>query len=185
MISAEEKEQRIQRVDMHDFFLKRIENAIHSEQYIEASWLIYSCFENRYFRTVEKIKNYCKYSTRKCKKSGNELALRTKVKCIQRLAEADCSCIRDNFTDELFEKTLRWIKARNKLMHNLLTLEEYEEMDDKFKQSAEEGIILLKQTYNACTGFRASFFDANYDFQFPECCMEKCSCKPRHNLGNM
>ena len=89
--------------------------------------------------------------------------------------------MRDNFSDELFEKTLKWVKARNRLMHDLLRLEEYEEMDEKFKASAEEGIALLKQTYEACTGFRAAFYAEDYEFVFPECCMEKCSCKPRNN----
>lgn len=181
MQSTEAKEQRLKRVDMHDFFSTKIDDAMNAERYIEASWLIYSCFENRYFRTIEKVKGYCKYSGGKCKKSGNELALRTKVKCLQRLAEADCSCLRDNFSDELFEKTLKWVKARNRLMHDLLRLEEYEEMDEKFKASAEEGIALLKQTYEACTGFRAAFYAEDYEFVFPECCMEKCSCKPRNN----
>lgn len=182
MQSTESKEQRLKRVDMHDFFSQKINSAMEAERYIEASWLIYSCFENRYFRTVEKVKGFCKYSGGKCKKSGNELALRTKVKCLQRLAESNCSCIRDNFTDELFEKTLKWVKARNKLMHDLLRLEEYAEMDEKFKSSAEEGVELLEETYKACTGFRASFYDDDYSFVFPDECMEKCSCKPRNIL---
>ncbi len=70
--STEKKEERLKRVDMHDFFLKKIHDAIDNERYIEASWLIYSCFENRYFRTVEKIKAQCKYSKGKCKKTSNE-----------------------------------------------------------------------------------------------------------------
>lgn len=55
-------------------------------------------------------------------------------------------------------------------------------MDEKFKSSAEEGVELLEETYKACTGFRASFYDDDYSFVFPDECMEKCSCKPRNNL---
>ena len=91
--------------------------------------MIYSSFENRYFRTVEKIKAQCKYSKGKCKKTSNELALRTKVRCLQRISEADCSCIKNAFPDELFAETLSWVKKRNLMMHNLLQLETYENMD--------------------------------------------------------
>lgn len=164
---------------MHDFFLNKIDDAMENERYIEASWLIYSCFENRYFRTVEKIKADCKYSGGKCKKSRNELALRTKVRCIQRLAEENCTCFSNAFSDELFEETLVWVKKRNDMMHNLLKLEEYQDMDDQFEENAKEGYALLQQTYVACTKFRKLFYAEDYVFKFPEVAMEKCSCKPR------
>ena len=40
MKSTEKKEERLKRVDMHDFFLKKIHDAIDNERYVEASWLI-------------------------------------------------------------------------------------------------------------------------------------------------
>ena len=52
MKSTEKMEERLNLVDMHDFFLKKIDDAIGEERYIEASWLIYSCMENRFFRTL-------------------------------------------------------------------------------------------------------------------------------------
>ena len=179
--STEKKEERLKRVDMHDFFLKKIHDAIDNERYIEASWLIYSCFENRYFRTVEKIKAQCKYSKGKCKKTSNELALRTKVRCLQRISEADCSCIKDAFPDELFAETLSWVKKRNLMMHNLLQLETYEDMDAQFEESAKEGLVLLNKTYDSCTKFRELFYAEGYEFVFPEEAMDRCSCKPREN----
>lgn len=78
MKSTENIEERLQRVDMHDFFLKKIDEAINEERYIEASWLIYSCMENRFYRTIQKYKKLCKYCTGKCKKNKNELAISTK-----------------------------------------------------------------------------------------------------------
>ena len=60
MKSTEDMEQRLQRVDMHEYFLNRITAAMEEENYIEASWLIYSCFENRYFRTIQKYRESCK-----------------------------------------------------------------------------------------------------------------------------
>ena len=53
MKSIEKMEERLERVDMHDFFLQKIEKAMKEEKYIEASWLIYACIENRFFRTLQ------------------------------------------------------------------------------------------------------------------------------------
>lgn len=184
MKSTEKIEERMKRVDMHEFFLQRINDAIKMENYIEASWLIYSCFENRYFRTVEKIKGQCKYSGGKCKKTTNELALKTKVRCLQRLSDAGCSCIKNAFSNELFAKTLLWIKKRNTMMHNLLQLEIYENMDKQFEENAKEGLVLLNRTYASCTLFRKLFYTDGYKFIFPEEAMDKCSCKPRNNTDN-
>ena len=180
MKSTEKYEDREKRVDMHNFFISKIDDAMKNKRYIEASWLIYSCFENRYFRTVEKIKEQCKYSGGKCKKASNELALRTKITCIQRIAkDSSCTCFSKNFPDELLEQTKKWVKDRNKLMHNLLQLEYYENMDSEFEKSATTGKALLEQTYACCTKFREDFYTEGYTFEFPVSAMDGCSCKPR------
>lgn len=176
MNSTENINERLKRVDMHDFFLKKINLAIEESRYIEASWLIYSCLENRYFRTVEKVKNQCIYSGGKCKKKNNELALKTKVNCIQRLSENGCECFNKSFVNDLFTKTKSWIKKRNDLMHNLLKLDYYENMDDEFKNICIEGFKILNDTYDSCTKFRKIFYDKDYNFVFPKEAMEKCSC---------
>lgn len=86
----------------------------------------------------------------KCKKSSNELALRTKIVCIQRLAnDATCTCFVNSFPNELFEKTKKWVKDRNDLMHNLLQLEYYENMDAGFEKIASDGKSLLDQSYSS------------------------------------
>lgn len=56
MKSTESIESRKKRVEMHDYFLNRIDESINNKHYIEATWLIYSCFENRYFRTLLKYR---------------------------------------------------------------------------------------------------------------------------------
>lgn len=182
MKSTENKEERLLRVDMHNYFLSRIEEAMKQGNYIEASWLIYSCFENRYFRTLQKYRDSCKYcrSKGKCNnKKKNELALATKVRCVQRLYNNDVSCVKDAFREDLFIDTLDWIKKRNVLMHELLSLEYYQETDKNFKASAEIGLLLLNETYECCTRFRAIFYNENYNFHFPDKAMEECPCKPR------
>lgn len=181
MKSTERIEERLERVDMHDFFIDKINNAIEKEIYIEASWLIYSCMENRFFRTLQKYKKQCKYCIGKCKKNKNDLALKTKINCVQRLFENNVTCISDSFSHDLLENTKKWVKNRNELMHDLLSLESYQDMDESFKKSSIEGKELLDQLYEACTLFRSKFYEEDYEFIFPEIAMEGCSCKPKNN----
>lgn len=181
MQSTEKIEERLERVDMHDFFLKRIDEAINEERYIEVLWLIYSCMENRFFRTLQKYKKQCKYCNGKCKKNKNELAISTKIDCVRRLVENNVSCISESFTTELLENIKLWVKNRNNMMHDLLSLETYQDMDNRFKTSSIKGKALLDQLYFACTLFRKKFYADDYEFVFPEIAMDGCSCKPRNN----
>ncbi|MEE5993894.1 MAG: hypothetical protein V3G42_11715 [Oscillospiraceae bacterium] len=186
MESTETMESRLKRVDMHNYFLDRINIDMENGNYIEASWLIYSCFENRYFRTLDKFKRKCKYCKKggKCRKNKNELALRTKVNCVKRLYDNSVECICKAFTAELFEKTLAWIKERNTLMHELLSLEFYEDTDERFKKCAETGLALLSETYLCCTKFRELFYTDGYEFVFPINAMEGCTCKNKKEEEN-
>ena len=182
MNSTEQMNVRLMHVDMHEYFLTRINKAMSTENYIEASWIIYSCLENRYFRTMEKLKNQCKYcrSKSKCnRKKKNELALKTKINCIKRLHENNVKCISEAFRIELFEETKSWVKKRNDLMHDLLSLDIYENTDVMFKESAEVGLKLLNETYTSCTEFRRLFYQDDYTFVFPENAMDACNCKPQ------
>ena len=64
-------------------------------------------------------------------------------------------------------------------MHELLSLEFYENTDERFKESAEVGKALLDETYKCCTVFRQLFYAEDYKFVFPEEAMENCPCKPK------
>ena len=182
MESTEPMESRLERVDMHNYFLDRIKKSVENKNYIEASWLIYACFENRFFRTLEKYKSYCKYcrGKSKCNKKGkNELALITKIKCVSRLHENGVPCVVDAFRKELFDEIIVWTNGRNDLMHELLTLDFYEDIDVKFRKNAETGMKLLDETYRSCTKFRELFYDRDYEFVFPEKAMDVCPCRPK------
>ena len=179
MESTEEMATRRAMVDMHSFFLEKIDEAINGKNEIEASWLIYACLENRYYRILLKYKRNCKYCKKgsKCRKASNQLALSTKISCVERLLQADVKCISDSFTRELLRSTRCWVKRRNKMTHELLSLEKYREAYDRsFSELAEEGRRLLSETYDACTKFRALFYSPEYSFEFPEECMEQCLC---------
>ena len=116
-------------------------------------------------------------------KKKNELALKTKINCVKRLHENDVKCIRDAFRAELFDETKKWVQKRNDLMHDLLSLEMYENTDDMFKESAEVGFKLLNETYASCTEFRRLFYQDDYTFEFPEAAMAVCNCKPQGKKG--
>lgn len=66
-------------------------------------------------------------------------------------------------------------------MHDLLSLEWYENTDELFKESAERGIALLNETYESCTKFRKMFYAEGYTFIFPEKAMEGCQCSRKGN----
>lgn len=182
MEQKESFETRCEMATMHDFFLNKINESIENELYFEAAWLIYSCLENRFFRVLDKFKRKCKYciSGGKCRKSNNQLAISTKVNCVERLHDAGVECISDSFSSDIFNEVRAWIKLRNQLMHNLLSLEHYEDHFDRdFKELAMNGKRIVEDVYEACTKFRAEYFRSDYVFEFPESCMEQCPCKPR------
>lgn len=177
MENIEPIETRRKMVKMHQFFLDKIIKATEEKNYLEAAWLIYSCLENRYFRTIKKYNRLCKYGKNSCKKNSNEIALKTKIRCVERLMKSNKTCLSNAFTKELIDRTITWVKKRNKLMHQLLTLDTYEESyNESFKELAIEGQQIVIDTYSACTTFRKDFFKANYEFVFPNECMDKCPC---------
>lgn len=183
MIQNEPFELRCEMATMHDFFLKKINESIEGELYFEAAWLIYSCLENRFFRVLDKYKRECKYCTKggKCRKGSNQLAISTKVNCVERLHKAKVECISESFSNEILDEVKKWIKLRNNLMHNLLSLEHYEDhFDNDFKNLALNGKRIVEDVYEACAKFRESYFRPDYEFVFPESCMEECPCKPRN-----
>lgn len=182
MKSTEDKNQRQEMVGMHQFFIDKIDNALKNKWYIEASWLIYACMENRFFRVLHKYKKQCKYCKGKCNKNKNELAISTKINCVKRLCESNVTCISNSFTIDQLDEIRKWVKKRNNLIHDLLTLESYQDSDEAFKELALEGQNLCHELYESCTNFRKLYFDKEYTFEFPEKAMEDCSCaKTRKN----
>lgn len=180
MKQNESLELRCEMATMHDFFLSKIDESIEGELYFEASWLIYSCLENRFFRVLDKYKRECRYCRKggKCRKGSNQLAISTKIGCVERLYKAGVGCISNSFLSEIFGEVKTWVKSRNNLMHNLLSLEHYEDhFDNDFKELALSGKRIVEDVYEACTKFREAFFQPDYKFVFPESCMEECPCK--------
>lgn len=187
MESTEPMDARLKMVEMHAFFLEKIDRSINEDNFFEASWLIYSCMENRFFRVLDKYKRGCKYCVKggKCRKGSNQLAISTKIACVERLASAHVPAVYDSFDAELIQGVRGWVKRRNNLMHDLLALDSYEEkFDNEFRSLAVDGQAVLNRLYKACERFRAEFYADGYQFVFPEECMEGCSCKPKRKDGS-
>lgn len=181
MDSTEKMTDRLERVDMHSFFLEKIRLSIEKEKYVEAVWIIYSCLEERYFRTIKKINGQCRYSGKTCGRDDNKLALSTKIDCIKRLAQDEnAECFNKNFSEELFNRTKTWVHKRNSLMHNLVQAKVYEENYTEFENLAKEGSEILQETYKCCTEFRKDFYSEGYEFIFPKNAMEQCNCNPNN-----
>lgn len=184
MKSTENKSVRLQMVNMHQFFIDKIDHAIREERYIEASWLIYSCIENRFFRVLQKYKNLCKDNSKKCQSNKNEIAISTKIECVKRLCESNVQCLSKSFSTEQLQIVKEWINHRNTLMHNLLSLDTYENSDADFKTSALEGQKLLQDLYESCTQYRKLFYADGYEFVFPDEAMEQCRCCQNKKKSN-
>lgn len=184
MESTEEQTIRIDMVEMHQYFIEKINDAIRDKRAVEAVWLIYACLENRYFRIIKKFKHLCSKCSKnsKCRSNKNQLALATKIKCVQRLCLAGVPCISNSFDEELFSDTLKWVKTRNLLTHQLLSLDSYQNTYEKsFLELATSGVIILNTTYQSCTTFRKLFYDKDYTFVFPPSCMDECPCGAKPN----
>ena len=67
------------------------------------------------------------------------------------------------------------------MMHDLLSLETYKNMDEDFKTLAIEGEKILRGLYNSCTNFRSKFYSEEYTFVFPEKAMEACPCNKNNH----
>ena len=187
MKSTEEKEIREQMVDMHQFFIDKINVAIKSKRYIEATWLIYACMENRFYRILLKYKKQCEKCRGKCKcnSNKNELSISVKMDCVKNLLNANVECISNAFGLEQLSQIKDWVKKRNDMMHNLLSLDRYKNTDIEFKELAIDGRNILLNLYESCTKFRSIFYREDYEFIFPQEVTDNCRCGKQKEKKNV
>lgn len=62
------------------------------------------------------------------------------------------------------------------MIHDLVSLEYYQNIDKDFEMLALDGQKMCQKLYESCTNFRKLYFDKNYEFKFPEEVMEGCPC---------
>lgn len=175
MKAKESIEERLKMAQMHDDVLERIDSAIKSKKSIEACWLCYACFESRVTRTLEKLSENC--SKKSCLRNSR-VGIVTRMECIKRL-------INLSYTDAgLMDKRLlidiqNWCKKRNVLVHNLVSLNNYNNMDEKFLNLAKQGKPLVDKLYHQVTQFREDYYCLDKMPPFPICAENKCKLQPK------
>ena len=163
-------ETREKMAEMHDDVLHRIDDAISKKHSIEACWLCYSCFESRISRTLEKVSQRCPY--RICYQNHN-VGIKTRIDCLKRLNRRNYP-FQATFDNKLLDTVYEWCKKRNRLVHALITLNNYYGMDDNFLQLAVSGKRLLKALYEQTTDFRNEYYSLPVLPDFPLYACDKC-----------
>ncbi len=163
-------EERLLMADMHEDILSRIDTAIKKKQSIEACWLCYACFESRITRTLEKVSECC--DGRKCYQNP-KVGIKRKIECLKRLKKLDYMGM-SVFDNQIFGKIVEWCRERDKLVHALVTLNNYYGMDKKFLELAKEGKPLVEAIYQQTTAFRSGYYELEQAPAFPRTTMEKC-----------
>ncbi len=163
-------EDRLKMVEMHNDILKRIDTAIKKKRSIEACWLCYSCFESRIVRTLEKVSEKC--SKRNCYLS-KRVGIVKRIECLKRLSNLDYMGTK-SFDTQLLGSIIVWCKERNKYVHALVTLNNYEGMDKKFLDLAKRGKPLVDKLYEQTTEFRNIYYDSEEIPAFPTRAEDKC-----------
>ena len=175
MEAKESIEERLKMAQMHDDVIERIDSAIKSTKSIEACWLCYACFESRVTRTLEKLSANC--SKKSCLRNSR-VGIVTKIECLKRLSVlnyADAGLMDESLLDDI----KKWCKKRNELVHNLVSLNNYNNMDEKFLNLAKQGKPLVDKLYHQITQFREDYYGLDKMPPFPICSENKCKLKPK------
>lgn len=180
MQAQDSYEDRLKMVEMHDDVLKRIESAIKKKQSIEACWLCYACFESRISRSLEKLSVNC--TKRNCYQN-HRVGIVTRIECLKRLCNLRYAGS-EHFDKQLLGNIRGWCKDRNKLVHALVTLNNYSGMDKKFLELAKRGKPLVEKLYKQTTAFRNEYYEIETMPVFPEDAENKCRLKKKEESSN-
>lgn len=75
-----------------------------------------------------------------------------------------------------------WCNDRNKFVHGLVSLNNYEEMDVKFKSLANRGLPLVCRLYEEGSKIREWYYAVDILDTFPERAVQKCRLKERKDI---
>ncbi len=170
MKNKETIENRKQMAVMHDSMIDKLDKAMRSKEYVEASWLCYSIFEQRTTRIIMKHIHKCPRQDRS--KEKKNAGIRTRIDCILRLSKQEYGAYK-YMNGNVFRKVKQWCDERNKLVHSLLDLDSYQKYDKAFKNLAEEGYSLVPQVYHEATIIRDWCLQNSFT-KFPDL---RCQCK--------
>lgn len=170
MRPKESLEVRIEMAGMHDDILLRIDTAIKKKHSIEACWLCYACFESRIVRTLEKVSELC--PGRRCFQNP-KVGIKRRIECLKRLHKQGYIGT-EQFDSNTLGQIIAWCRERDKLVHALVTLNNYSGMDKKFLDLAKKGQPLVEKIYKETTMFRNKYYGQEFLPAFPINVSEKC-----------
>lgn len=172
MEPRETLDQLLQMAEMHDDMINAIEEAIAAGDYVEACWYEYGCLESRVGRMIEKVIEGCPKGPRN---NTRAVGITTKVECLSRLAVNGHPFFDRNDQGSLGQ-VKEWIKRRNRLVHKLVTLEEYRASASEFEKLANDGLRHVRRAYSIAAKVRSRFYDTEVITPFDD---SKCQCKVR------
>lgn len=166
---------RLQMAEMHGDIIARIEHAVATGDNIAACWLSYSCFESRVVRTLGKVSAAC--SERWCHQNSR-VGIRTRIDCLKRLRKQNYPSL-EAFDPNTLGQVVAWCKERNKLVHGLLELDSYSDREEKFRNLAMRGKVLVDKLYHETTMFREKYFALEETPELPKSAVQTCSLVKR------
>ena len=166
-------------VEMHDDVQEKIRAAFDSENYIECCWFCYACFESRVNRTMEKL---CPGCAKPDRTTERRVGITTKLHCLNKLNQSGY---------ELFEgadltvvtNVISWCKERNKLIHGLVSLNQYEKSNYRFRNLAKRGVPLVERFYASVTKIRTNYYNADALPPLDESVVGNCRLKSKCMKG--
>ena len=173
MEPKESLEIRKQMAEMHSSIVERIDDAYSDNRFIEVCWLCYACFENRVNRVLTKICSGCSKPKRKNKRV---VGISTKLECYIRLIHSGYPPLQKENSD-LINTVKGWCKERNGLIHGMVSLDCYDNVDKKFKNLAKRGKELVKRMYMLGTDVREYYYATNEIPAFAGDVVQKCRLK--------
>lgn len=173
MEPKETLEIRKEMVEMHDEILKRIDELYDNKEYIAVCWLCYACFENRVNRVLDKI---CFGCTKDKRKRKQHIGIVTKLECYNRLIKTNYPLLQDEDID-LINTVKGWCSERNKLIHDMVSLEMYHDFDKKFMSLAKCGKDLVKKMYSFGTDVRNKYYQIEEIPLFDSNVIRNCKLK--------
>ena len=162
-------------VKMHDDVIDRINQAFSDENYIECCWLCYACFESRVNRTMEKL---CPGCPKPARTDGRHIGITTKLDCLNRLRQSSYALFADASLNEI-TNIKGWCKDRNALIHDLVSLDNYERSNREFKSLAKRGVGLVTRIYSSVSTIRNNYYETEVIPEFNNAVAKKCRLKSK------
>ncbi len=126
---------------------RRLNRALFGGFNLEAIFIAYTIMEDR---TESALRHAGLYDVYVASRKGRQVSIDSKIKYIQKQAEAKKSIAHKYFSDSLLDDILAWKEERNRLIHALL---KQHLTDEDIQSCANRGVELVKTLRNRVSSF--------------------------------